>query len=528
MDQTGAGVHPDNSLLSDGPIGRSAGAVADWLTSSDHKKIGRLFTGFGLLGMTLVAVIGALLQLEDIIDSDPFSGPTLRAFGQLHHFGLVLMVLAPLTVGLSLAVVPMQVGARSIAFARSAQFGFVSWFLGAVLTAVAVINGGGIGGSDSDMVDLSLASMALMSIGLCAVAVSIATTVLTSRAPGMTMRRVPFFSWSALIQSLAILITLPVLLGLVVYLFVDHRHTARVFGGSEAFGVWIPRFFSAPIVYIFAIPALGVFAEAVPVAFGRRHPLRQVVFAGLALVGIGGFSAVTMQNDFPVDFSGVGADIISELVVMAFFVGLPLLGVIVTLFASLLVAKPTGGPSPKPRLVSPLLFGLVSLLLIALGAIVGVLLQIVDLELLNSNAVTGSVVLVALAGALGAIGGLAFWSPKLSGRSGDEKKVAPLALLGGLGTLLAGAPMVLTGISGTQSSLMSTLSLVGYALIVLTVLAYVAAMRSAPRDGGLNPWCAHTIEWSLASPAPADNYSAVPVLRSAEPELDQTSEGSPS
>ena len=208
LEQSGTGAGAGSALLSDGRIGTAVGAAVDWVTSTDHKKIGRLFTGFGILGMIAVSVIAVLRSLESVADLGAFNAQQLDQLTQLHHFGLALMVALPLTLGLSIAVAPMQVGARAIAFARLALTGFYTWLAGAVLTIVAIVNGGGIGGADSDMVDLFLAAMALMMFGVIASAISVATTILTSRAPGVTMRRVPFLTWTALVQSLALILSL--------------------------------------------------------------------------------------------------------------------------------------------------------------------------------------------------------------------------------------------------------------------------------------------------------------------------------
>ncbi len=162
MEQSGNAMGARSALLSDGRIGTLVGAIADWATSTDHKKIGRLFAGFGLLGLFAVSVVAILRSLDAVADLDAFNGQQLNQLAQLHHFGMVLMVALPLTLGLSIAVTPMQVGARSIAFARLTLLGFYMWLAGAVLIAVAILNGGGIGGADGDMVDLSLAAMILM------------------------------------------------------------------------------------------------------------------------------------------------------------------------------------------------------------------------------------------------------------------------------------------------------------------------------------------------------------------------------
>ncbi|MEL0283337.1 MAG: cbb3-type cytochrome c oxidase subunit I, partial [Ilumatobacter sp.] len=225
------------AVLGDGPVGSFFAAVADWATSTDHKKIGRLFAGCGLASLAGYAVVGLLLALERTSASDSMlpSDSLLQLF-QTHRIGMVFDGVLPLTLGLAIAVVPMQLGARSIAFARLALTAFYLWLGGIVLIGVSLIGNGGIGGGNAQMVDLFLAGHGLMILGLIAAAVSLATTVLTTRAPGMTMRRVPFMSWSALVQSLGLLVALPVMFGNVVYLFIDLRNASLVFPGADAIG----------------------------------------------------------------------------------------------------------------------------------------------------------------------------------------------------------------------------------------------------------------------------------------------------
>jgi heme/copper-type cytochrome/quinol oxidase subunit 1 len=391
------------------------------------------------------------------------------------------------------------------------------------------------------MVDLFLAAHGLMILGIGATAGSVATTVLTTRAPGMTMRRVPFFSWSALIQSVALLLALPVMFGVVVYLFIDHRNAELVFGGADGIGTWVGVFFDQPLTYIYAIPALGLLAEAAPVAFGKRHPMRQVVFAGIALSGVAALTGVTLQNDFAASFNGDGATVVKHIVVLAFFAGLPLLGGLITLAGALMVAKPAAGAKPSIRVISPLIFGLMATLMLMLGMVGGVLDDLTDLDLLGTVFAEGGAVFVTYAAALAGLGALIMWAPKLWGMQIPEKKVLPLSLLGALATVLAGGGHYVAGFTGQAggvsiyagdgaSTILNGLVLAGHALMALTVLGVIGAIASSRGSGdtSTNPWCAHTIEWSTTSPAPADNFAAMPTVVSAEPELDQTTEGSPS
>ena len=159
------------------------------------------------------------------------------------------------------------------------------------------------------MVDLYLAALGLLILGLAAGAASVATTVLTTRAPGMRMSRVPFFSWSALVASVGLILVLPVLLGVLIYLYIDHHNARALFGGNVGISSWTGFALTQPTTYLFALPAIGLVAELFPVTFRTRMPLRGVVYGGLALIGVAALSAVTQQADHAVPWSGSGLDL---------------------------------------------------------------------------------------------------------------------------------------------------------------------------------------------------------------------------
>ena len=187
-------------VAGDSTIGRLLAADVDWLTSTDHKKIGRMFVGAGLLGLLATIVANLLIAIERVdggaaaFDADSWA----QLLGS-QRVGLVFGTALPLAAGLAVPIVPLQLGARAIAFPRLVAAGMYMWLGGFVLSIVSLVNNGGFGGGDGDMVDLFLAAHGLMALGFTAVGVSLATSVLTTRAPGMTMRRVPFFAFSVLV-----------------------------------------------------------------------------------------------------------------------------------------------------------------------------------------------------------------------------------------------------------------------------------------------------------------------------------------
>ncbi|MEI8398185.1 MAG: cbb3-type cytochrome c oxidase subunit I, partial [Actinomycetes bacterium] len=238
-------------------------SVGQWITSSDHKKIGRLFIGTSLLSAVLAAVLGLLFGLERISPAHMqiFNGDATPQLFALYQFALVFGVLAPLFVGIAISVIPSQLGARAIAFPRVAQFGFWAWLFGALMVDISIIGNGGPGGGTTDLVDLYLLGVALAAVGLLAGSLCVATSVLTARGPGLTLDRIPAFSWSALIGSIATLLTLPVMIGTIIYVYVDHTHAKLIFGGNKGIETFLGWSLSQPMTFVFVIMALGVLAE---------------------------------------------------------------------------------------------------------------------------------------------------------------------------------------------------------------------------------------------------------------------------
>ena len=228
------------------------GAVATWATTTDSKRIGRIYLGFGLVGLLGATVLGALYSAERMSSSELLPADTIVQLVQAQRVSLVFAGLLPLVLGLAIAVVPLQVGARQIAFPRLALTGVYAWLGGLVLAFVGLGRNGGAGGGNPDAVHMFLAAHGLMILGLLASAGSVATTVLTTRAPGMTMRRVPLFAWSALVGSLGLVLALPVAFAAIIYLFVDLRlGVAANFGDVEGVAPWLGWIFSVPAVIAF-------------------------------------------------------------------------------------------------------------------------------------------------------------------------------------------------------------------------------------------------------------------------------------
>jgi len=526
---SGTQVHATSS---DSALGAFLVGVAAWATTTDHKRIGRLFIGCALLIAIAAAALGAVVGVEritatgySILDKD-----SVTQIFSLYRIGISFGVMLPLLLGVAIAVVPLQVGAKTIAFARSAMFGFWMWLAGLGLAVGSTIANGGPGGGNAKMVDLFLLGMGIAVIGALAAAVSVVTTVLTSRAPGMTLLRVPMSSWSALTGGVALVLTLPVLLGTLVFLYVDHHYGRVAFGGNKGISDWMGWSLTQPQTYVYVAMGVGVLAEIAAVVSGKRQVLRPVLLTGIAIVSVASLGGAT-QVQHAVTWTNTSAsDKVKELVPFLIFNALPLLGVLVVLGVSLL-----GIAKGKPRLVPAMAPALLGLGMILTGMVGHLVSLFGPAQLAGTVFEEGEFIYVGYGALLIGLAAISYWGPKLWGRLLPSSAVLGISGLAFLGTVLAALPMYIAGFanqpanvandfsySGPQE-LWNTASAAGHALVAVSVLLFVlTALRAftAGEVAGDDPWDAQSLEWSVSSPAPASNFVSTPSVASAEPLLD--------
>ena len=264
---TGAGAVAGTGDRADGVVA----SVADWITTTDHKKIGRLFIGTVAARAPRRRARSARCSASSASTPRPMpSTPApCRSCSRSTASVLTFGVVVPLGLGLAIAVVPLQLGARSLAFPRMAAAGFFTWLRRR---------------RPGDRFDhrqrrsrrrrrrhgrpVPRRAASSLLLGLTAAAGSVAVSVLTTRAPGMNMRRVPLFSWSALVQSLGLVLALPVLVGTLVLRARSTTATAAAtFGGNIGIGSWIGFAFTQPATFLYAVPVFGLVLDTV----GHRH-----------------------------------------------------------------------------------------------------------------------------------------------------------------------------------------------------------------------------------------------------------------
>ena len=474
------------------------GSVGAWLTTTDHKRIGRLFIGTAALWLLAFVGVASLLGFERI-DSKTLTfneGMMTQLFAAtktLASFGVMI----PLMLGLSLAVAPTQIGSRSVMFARNAMLGFFLWAIGSALVLSSLIANGGPGGGNAQMVDLYLLGLALAIMGLLASAVSVVATVLSARTAGTDLADVPSFSWAALIGSSSLVLTLPVTLGTLIFIAVDHHYTRIAFDGNMGIVKWLGWSMSQPQTFLYVIPAVGILAELAPAVARRTQPLRGGVFVGVGLISVALLGSVT-QNVHGLAWTGTLTDKAKSFVPYALFNLLPILGVVVVLGLALLALK-----SDSIKMIAPFVPAFLGGGMI-LTAMLGNAVQLVSSANLSGTVFEEAVlVYISYGTVLVAWAAIAFWGPALWGRMLPAKAVVGIGALGFVATVFAALPMYIAGFADQQAdsikdfdysgpaSLWNTVSTAGHALFAACVIAaIVVAVKSfatGERVAG-NPW----------------------------------------
>ena len=546
----------------------AASGLAAALATGDHKALGRMYVLFGLAGGMLALVLNLLVSLErtgirsiSVLD---WGGDTAVTFFQawsLSRTSLLFFCVLPLIIGLATYVVPLQVGAPSIAFPRAAAAAFWTWLIGIGIHVATVFVDGGLGrptlpdgftqvqGPDPEAVELSMLSIGVTTLAVLLASMCIVATVITQRPQGMTLYDVPLFSWSMLVAGGIWMLSLPVWLANLAIAWGDFRgEDAQLYGDVREIWNQLSWLWSQPMIFAFAIPVLGIVGEIIPVAAGRRQRLY-----GLQQTAIGAFGLLTFGAWAQSYFNG-------EVSQQALFVIMSLLLVIPVLaFAGGLADTLMKGNATVTGHLVLAMFGLITLLMGAaaaalhvLGPGIGVVREfdedwlgdLIDpLEDLQGTVIaTGVMQFALLAGLLGAIAGIYYWGPKIFGRTlmTPLGGLAALALFGGaavsgIANIINGfldegdQPFLRTAYNGVWDEdaveLFNIIGTVGGLLLIaglgLVLLDVTRVLVQGYEDDVDNPWDGHTLEWATASPPLPGNFEEAPVVTSERPLLDE-------
>jgi len=512
-----------------------------WLGGTDHKSVGSFMLALAFLFLLTGGVLAALLRTQlaqpdlDVLAHKPYL--QLLTFHGSFSFFLFLL---PAWIGLAFALVPLQIGASRLAMPRLAAF--TAWLFVAAagfLIASAFVQKGApangwsmdypvpIHGVTGRSVDLWIFGVGFAATATILGAVNLLTTVLRMRAPGLTLGRMPMFTWSIVVSSAVFLLAAPVLVGGLLVLYVDHHMGAHVLrpnrGGDPLVWRTLFAFFAYPAMWATAFPALGAVGEVVPVfartaLFNRKTVMFALATAGtLAMMGWG--SELAGDPAVPQILFSVTALLILGPIA---FVMLSWLGTVA------LTRRP---PQLKAPMVQAL--GLLTCLGLALPALAVMYAMGTGGAGHSSQWWVGAwhQLLVGVA-TFGIVVALYYWAPKLWGRhlNAGVGGLHLLAIVAGVD--LAFIPLLILGAQGMQrrattysadswgpANLISTIGayllVAGLLLFVLNVVVSVVLKRG--RVATDDPWEADTLEWATTSPPPAHNFDSLPEVRSSRP-----------
>jgi cytochrome c oxidase subunit 1 len=536
-----------NDALLNGHAGHGEHAelsgLLKWFTSTDHKVIGKSYTITSLIMFLLAGLMALGMRVQLAHPGNSFV--SAQQFNELFtmHGSLMLYLFAgPFAFGgLANLVVPMQVGAPDMAFPRlnalsywlyaggclvmlsgffvaggAAAFGWVSY---APLSEA--VNSPGAGP------DLWILSLVLTGFSAIFTAVNLVTTIFCLRAPGMTMFRMPIFTWNMFITGLLILIAFPVLFSAMVMLFADRHLGTHVYtvagGGSPVLWQNLFWFFGHPEVYILALPYFGIVTEVLPV-FSRKpiFGYKGMVFATVSIAALS--TGVWAHHMFTTGTT-----------LLPFFSGL-----------SFAIAVPTGikffnwiGTMWRGSIEfkAPMLFCMGFLITFLMGGITGIMLASppIDFSTHDTYFVVAHFHQVLFGSAVFAgFAGLYYWYPKFTGRMMHEKPAHIQFWLTFIGVSLTFIPQYALGLDGMPRRIadyaantgwgtlnfISTIGafILGLSMLVMLYNFWVSWARPIP--AGDNPWDAHTLEWATSSPPPHHNYNFIPPIRSERPTWD--------
>ncbi len=525
----------------------------EWITSVDHKKIGVMYIILALVMLVRGFADALMMRAQQAIAANDSAGylPP-EHYDQIftaHGVIMIFFVATPLIVGLMNIVVPLQIGARDVAFPFVNSLSFWLSAVGAVLVMLSMFVGdfaatgwvaypplSGIEYSPTVGVDYYIWSLQVSGIGTTLTGLNFIVTILKMRAPGMDLMKMPVFTWTALITNILIVAIFPVLTATLALLTMDRYFGMHFFtndaGGNAMMYVNLIWIWGHPEVYVLILPCFGAFSEIIATFSGK--PLfgyRSMVYA-TSSIGILSFF-VWLHHFFTM---GSGANVNAFFGIMTSIISIPtgvkLFNWLFTMYRG------------RIRYHSSTLWTIGFMVTFALGGMTGVMLAIpgADFVLHNSlfliahfhNVIIGGVV-------FGCLAGISFWFPKAFGFTLNERwgKISFWCWL--VGFYLAFMPLYVLGFKG-MTRRMNHYGVEGYqpwlivaAVGALVIAAGIAAMfiqfyvsvrdRKANMDLTGDPWNARSLEWATSSPPPFYNFARLPAITSLEQHWDDKQHG---
>nr|WP_227133793.1 cbb3-type cytochrome c oxidase subunit I [Halorubellus salinus] len=503
-----------------------------WFVTTNHKDVGLLYIATSLSFLMLGGVLALLMRAQLWVPRAPGTGPlSAMAYNQavsVHGLVMVFWFLSPFAFGFANYVVPLQMGAKDLAFPRLNALSYWLYLSSGVLLFVSFFQGGTFAGGWTMYAPLNLpaftpsvgGSAAVLALMLFVASVTVSsvnflTTMHRMRAEGLTLRRLPLFSWTILLTVWMMLFAFAALLAALLLLSADRLLGTTYFAVNGANGalLWTHLFwfFGHPEVYIVFFPALGVMAEVFQTFTGRRIVGRKWFIAAMVLVALQSF-IVWMHHMF---LTSINLEIKTLFMATTIGISLPFDLMVFSLIYTMVKGK--------IRFKTPFLFSFGGLLLFILGGITGVFLGavVLDYEFRGTYWVVAHFHYVMVGGVTALIGGLYYWYPKMVGRMYDEFLGKVHFALYFVGFNLLYFPMFVAwetprrvfdydpGMTAWHQMATVGAVVLGASFLVMIYNLVTSAYRGEVADE--DPWnYVTTAEWAVSSPPPLENFPGLP------------------
>jgi cytochrome c oxidase subunit 1 len=519
------------------------GSWKDWVSTVDHKKIGIMY-GVAAMFFFLLGGLEALLIRTQLAfpESGFLTADVYNQIFTMHGVTMIFLFVMPFAAAFANYLIPLQIGARDVAFPRLNALSFWVWLSGAIFLNTSWIVGGGgadcgwfcyspnsgITFSPTNGVDFYAIGLLITGIASLVSAVNLAVTCLNMRAPGMSLFRMPVLTWMLLVTQFLLAFALPVITVALLLLLFDRQFDSQFFdpeAGADPL-LWQHLFwiFGHPEVYIIILPSFGIISEVIP-AFSRKPIFGYsfMVFSGIA-IGFMGWG-VWAHHMF---VSGIGPISVFAFSMATMFIAVPTGVKILNWLATM-----WGG---KLNFSTAMLFAVGTVTMFTIGGLSGVTHSLAPADTQQTDTyyiVAHFHYVIFGGGVLGLFAGVYFWWPKVFGHLLDERrgKIHFWTML--IGFNLTFGPMHVLGLQGMSRRINTYSSGFGFEFwnLVATIGSYILgasvlfflwnvyqSKKEAPNlpAPGPDPWDARSLEWSIPSPTPEHNFDEIPVVESQD------------
>jgi len=511
-----------------------------WLTTVDHKRIGVLYLytalAFFIIGGLEAVILRAQLQGPN---GTLVSSETYNQLFTMHGTTMVFLAIMPLSAAFFNFLIPLQIGARDVAFPRLNAFSYWVYLFGGIFITIPILfhvapNAGWFGYaplttrqfSPGINIDFWVMGLQILGVSSLAAAFNFITTIINLRAPGMSLMRMPMFTWMSFVVQFLLILAFPVITIALVFLLFDRFFGTQFYAiaaGADPL-LWQHLFwiFGHPEVYILVLPAFGLVSEVLP-TFSKKplfgYPV--MVYSGM-LIGFLGFG-VWAHHMFAVGMGPIGDSMFA--------------------LTTLLIAIPTGVKifnwiatmaQGSIRFTTSMMFAIGLIALFTIGGISGVMHASppADLQQTDTYFIVAHFHYVLFGGSImGIFAGIYLYFPKITGRMMNESLGKIHFWLNFIAMNLTFFPMHFSGMlgmprriytydSGQGWDTLNLISSIGAYMLVLATAIFVYNFFKSRKKGaiaGPNPWGAGTLEWSIPSPPPEYNFATVPNVTSRYP-----------